>query len=134
VGAEYIVNAGIILLKFWLEVGNEEQERRFRARIDDPMRQWKLSNMDLPSREKWYEYSQARDAMLDATDTKWAPWYIVRSDDKKRARLNCIAHLLKQIPYKKIDKPKIKLPGRAKKHAYDDEATLAKRKFVPDAY
>jgi len=129
-----VENAGIILLKFWLEVGNKEQERRFQARMSDPLRQWKLSNMDLPSREKWFEYSKARDAMLDATDTKVAPWYIVRSDDKKRARLNCIVHLLKQIPYKKIDKPKIKLPGRAKKHAYDDEATLAKRKFVPDAY
>ena len=93
-----VETAGIILIKFWLEVGNKEQERRFKARMSDPLRQWKLSNMDLPSREKWYEYSKARDAMLDATDTKAAPWYIVRSDDKKRARLNCIAHLLKQIP------------------------------------
>ena len=92
---KYIIDGGILLLKFWLEVSNEEQERRFAARIEDPVRQWKLSPVDLPSREKWYEYSRARDLMLDATDTKHAPWYIVRSDDKKRARLNCISHLLK---------------------------------------
>jgi polyphosphate kinase 2 len=131
---KYIVDGGIILIKFWLEVSNKEQARRFKARMTDPLRQWKLSNMDLPSREKWYEYSLARDAMLKATDTKHAPWYIVRSDDKKRARLNVIAHLLKQIPHKKIDRPKIKLPDRSKKHAYDDEATLVKRKFVPEVY
>jgi polyphosphate kinase 2 len=131
---KYITDAGLILVKFWLEVGNKEQERRFRARIDDPVRQWKLSPMDLPSRAKWYEYSMARDAMLKATDTKHAPWYIVRSDDKKRARLNTISHLLKLIPHKKIDKPKVKLPNRSKKHAYDDEATIAKRRFVPEIY
>ena len=131
---KYITEAGVTLLKFWLEVGNKEQERRFKARMDDPLRQWKLSNMDRPSREKWYEYSIARDAMLKATDTKHAPWYLVRSDDKKRARLNVIAHLLKLIPHKKVDKPKVKLPDRSKKHAYDDEATIAKRNFVPDVY
>jgi polyphosphate kinase 2 len=131
---QYIVDGGIILIKFWLEVGNKEQERRFKARMTDPLRQWKLSNMDLPSRAKWYEYSMARDAMMKATDTKWAPWYIVRSDDKKRARLNCISHLLNLIPYKKVDKPKVKLPGRSKKHAYDDEASIAKRNFVPEIY
>jgi polyphosphate kinase 2 (PPK2 family) len=132
---EHLVSrAGIILIKFWLEVGNKEQERRFEARMTDPLRQWKLSNMDLPSRAKWYEYSIARDAMLKATDTKSAPWYIVRSDDKKRARLNVIAHLLKQIPYKKLERDKVKLPSRSKKHAYDDEATLANRKFVPEVY
>ena len=129
-----MVDGGIILIKFWLEVGNKEQERRFEARIDDPLRQWKLSHMDLPSRAKWYEYSRARDAMLKATDTRIAPWYIVRSDDKKRARLNCIAHLLKLIPHKKIERPKVKLPDRSRKHAYDDEATLARRKFVPEVY
>src|SRR5262245_34780540 len=129
-----VENAGIILVKFWLEVGNKEQERRFLARMEDPLRQWKLSNMDLPSREKWYEYSKARDAMLEATDTKHAPWVIVRSDDKKRARLNVISHLLKQIPYKKVDRDKVKLPNRSKKHAYDDEATIAKRNFVPEVY
>jgi len=129
-----LVDAGIILVKFWLEVGNKEQERRFKARIDDPLRQWKLSTMDLPSRAKWYEYSRARDAMLKATDTRLAPWVIVRSDDKKRARLNTIAHLLKTIPYKKVEKKKVKLPDRSRKHAYDDEATLAHRKFVAEVY
>jgi polyphosphate kinase 2 (PPK2 family) len=131
---KYITDAGVILIKFWLEVGNKEQERRFKARIADPLRQWKLSPMDLPSRAKWYEYSMARDAMLKATDTKYAPWYIVRSDDKKRARLNTIAQLLKLIPHKKVDRPKVKLPNRSKKHAYDDETTIAKRRFVPEIY
>jgi polyphosphate kinase 2 len=131
---KYILDAGIILIKFWLEVGNKEQERRFRARIDDPLRQWKLSAMDLPSRAKWYEYSRARDAMLKATDRRLSPWHIVRSDDKKRARLNTIAHLLKLIPYRKIDRPKVKLPNRSKKHAYDDEASLARRRFIPEIY
>src|SRR5262245_38869500 len=130
----HVVEGGIHLIKFWLEVGNKEQERRFKARIDDPLRQWKLSNMDLPSRAKWYEFSLARDAMLKATDTKVAPWYIVPSDDKKRARLNIIAHLLKLIPHKKVDRPKVKLPDRSRKHAYDDEATIARRRFVPERY
>jgi len=129
-----IVDSGILLIKFWLEVGNKEQERRFKARIEDPVRQWKLSPMDLPSREKWYEYSRARDAMLKATDTKIAPWYIVPSDDKKRARLNTIAHLLELIPHKKIKRKKVKLPDRSNKHAYDDDATLKRRRFVPQAY
>ena len=130
----YITNAGVILLKYWLEVSNEEQARRFEARIEDPMRQWKLSPMDLPSREKWYEYSKARDKMLAATDTEHAPWHLVRSDDKKRARLNCISHLLKQIPYKRLPGPKIKLAKRSKKHAYDDIATLKGRRFIPERY
>ena len=99
-----------MLIKIWLEVGQEEQERRFEARIDDPLRQWKLSPMDIESYERWYDYSRARDMMLEATDTKHAPWYIVRSDDKRRARLNCIAHILAQIPYKKVDRAKVKLP------------------------
>jgi len=129
-----LVESGIILVKLWLEVGNKEQERRFAARISDPLRQWKLSPMDLPSRAKWYEYSRARDAMLEATDTSTCPWYIVRSDDKRRARLNTIAHILKAIPHKKIDRPKVKLPKRSTKHAYDDEATLAKRRFVSDVF
>jgi polyphosphate kinase 2 len=129
-----LVDGGIILIKLWLEVGNKEQERRFKARMDDPLRQWKLSNMDLPSRAKWYEYSRARDAMFKVTDTSWAPWFIVRSDDKRRARLNVIAHLLQAIPHKKIKRPKVKLPDRSRKHAYDDEATLARRRFVRDVY
>lgn len=130
----YIVNGGIILIKYWLEVGNKEQEKRFRARIQDPIRQWKLSPMDLPSRTKWYEYSRARDLMLKATDTKHAPWYILPSDDKKRARLNCIRHLLSSIPYKKLPREKIKLPPRSKKGEYDDQAALRKRRFVPQKY
>jgi len=130
----YIVDAGIHLLKYWLEVGNKEQERRFEARITDPVRQWKLSVMDLPSREKWYEYSLARDAMLKATDTQHAPWHVLRSDDKRRARLNCIAHLLDQIPYKKLKRARIDLPKRSKKREYDDQATLKGRRFVPEKY
>ena len=131
---QYIVNGGIILVKFWLEVSNEEQKRRFEARIDDPLRQWKLSPMDLPSREKWYEYSRARDMMLDATDSEFAPWYIVPSDDKRRARLNCISHLLSLIPYKNVPHAKVKLPIRSKKGAYDDQATLKGRHFIPEKY
>jgi polyphosphate kinase 2 len=130
----FIIESGIILVKYWLEVSNEEQAKRFEKRIEDPVRQWKLSPMDLPSREKWYEYSKARDAMLEATDTKKSPWFIVRSDDKKKARLNCIAHLLSRIPYKKLDRPKIKLPKRSKKHEYDDQKSLKGRTFIPEKY
>lgn len=131
---KYIVDGGIILIKYWLEVSNEEQERRFRARVDDPLRQWKLSPMDLPSREKWYEYSRARDRMLDATDTKHAPWYIIRSDNKKAARLNCISHLLSLIPYKRVKREKVRLPERSKKYKYDDQATMKDRTFIPEQF
>jgi polyphosphate kinase 2 len=131
---KYIVESGIILVKFWLEVGKKEQERRFEARIDDPMRQWKLSPMDVESWTRWYDYSHARDQMLDATDTEHAPWYIVRSNDKKRARLNCIAHFLSLIPYEKVPRKKVKLPKRSNKGKYDDQATLAGRKFVVEKY
>ncbi|MFT3684802.1 MAG: polyphosphate kinase 2 [Phycisphaerales bacterium] len=131
---KYITDAGIILIKVWLEVSDEEQKKRFAARIDDPLRQWKLSPMDLPSRSKWYEYSRARDAMLDATDTKHAPWTLVRSDDKKRARLNVIQHILDAVPYKKVKAEKVKLPERSEKHAYDDQATLSKRRFVKQVH
>jgi polyphosphate kinase len=130
----YVASAGIMLIKFWLEVSNEEQERRFKARIEDPLRQWKLSPMDLPSRTRWYEYSRARDSMLQATDTDDAPWYIVRSDDKKRARLNCISHLLSLIPYRSLPREKVKLQKRSMKGAYDDESSLAGRRFVPEKY
>jgi polyphosphate kinase 2 len=131
---KHITGAGILLIKFWLEVGQEEQERRFEARIEDPLRQWKLSPMDLESFARWYEYSRARDAMLEATDTKDAPWYIVRSDDKRRARLNCIAQLLSLIPYKEVPREKVKLPKRMNKEEYDDQATLKGRTFVPERY
>jgi polyphosphate kinase len=129
---KYVVDGGIQLIKIWLEVSNKEQKRRFEARIEDPLRQWKLSPMDLPSRERWFEYSRARDMMLKATDTKYAPWYILRSDDKRRARLACIAHLLKLIPYKKVPRETVKLPKRSKKGAYDDLSSLRGRRFVPE--
>jgi len=130
----YLTSTGIILLKFWLEVSNEEQERRFEARITDPLRQWKLSPVDLPSRSRWYDYSRARDMMLKATDTKSAPWHIVRSDDKKRARLNCISHALSLLHYGNAPREKVKMPKRSTKGAYDDEATLKGRRFVPEKY
>jgi polyphosphate kinase len=129
-----VIRNGIIVLKYWLEVGNEEQERRFEARIADPMRQWKLSPMDLFARSKWYDYSRARDQMLAATDSPAAPWRIVRTDDKKRGRLNCIADILQRIPHKRVKAAKIKLPKRSDKHAYDDEASLKGRRFVPEKY
>ena len=131
---KYIVDGGIQLIKIWLESSDKEQKRRFEARIDDPLRQWKLSPMDLPSRARWFDYSRARDMMFKATDTKHAPWYILNSDDKKRARLNCIEHLLKLIPYKNVPREKIKLPKRSMKGAYDDRATLKGRRFVPERY
>ncbi|MBL8793555.1 MAG: polyphosphate kinase 2 [Planctomycetia bacterium] len=130
----HIIHAGIILIKFWLEVGQEEQERRFEARIEDPLRHWKLSPMDLESYARWYAYSRARDLMLETTDTPEAPWHIVRSDDKRRARLNCIAHLLDLIPHKKVSRDKIKLPKRSGKGEYDDQAALKGRNFVPEKY
>ena len=116
------------------QVSNDEQERRFQARIDDPVRQWKLSTMDLPARTQWFDYSRARDTMLKATDTDETPWYIVPSDDKKRARLNCIAHFLGMIPYKNVRKDRVKMPKRSLKDAYDDQATLVGRRFVPALY
>jgi polyphosphate kinase 2 len=131
---QYLIDGGIRLIKIWLEVGKDEQERRFAARIDDPLRQWKLSPMDLESYRRWYAYSRARDAMLDATDSKHAPWYLVRSDDKRRARLNCISHILERIPFKKVSRDKVKLPKRSDKDKYDDQAPLNNRKFVADRY
>ena len=134
IAERFLIENGTRLIKIWLEVGQEEQERRFNARIDDPIRQWKLSPMDVESFKRWYEYSMARDEMLDHTDTELAPWYIVHSDDKKRARLNCIAHILSQIPYKKVDHEKVKLPHRSEKRKYDDRATLTGRRFAEERY
>ena len=131
---QYIVDGGIVLIKFWLEVGKEEQERRFLARVHDPLRQWKLSPMDLKSYERWYQYSKARDIMLKATDTKFAPWHIVRSDDKRRARLNCISHILKTVPPGKVPRSKVKLPQRSNKGRYDDQAGLKRVNFVAERY
>lgn len=130
----FVVDDGILLIKYWLEVGEEEQQRRFEARIEDPLRQWKLSPTDLCSRSKWFDYSRARDIMLEATDTKFAPWYIVPSDDKRRARLNCISHLLSLIRYESIAQKKPELPDRIMDGEYDDWSTLKDRQFVPEEY
>ena len=113
-----IVDSGVILLKYWLEVTPEEQTRRLKSRIDDGRKVWKLTGMDLKSYSRWYDYSRARDEMFAATDTGFAPWYVVRSDDKKRARLNMITHLLSKIPYKEPPRDKVKLPKRQKPHGY----------------
>lgn len=129
---KYIVDGGIILIKLWLEVGMEEQERRFAARIDDPLRQWKLSPMDIESYRRWYDYSRARDQMLKATHSKHAPWHIVRSDDKKRARLSCISYILKSIPFGHVKRDKVKLPKRSDKGRYDDQASLSRMGLVSE--
>jgi polyphosphate kinase len=129
-----MIEEGVHLIKLWLEVSSDEQRRRFEARVKDPLRQWKLSPMDLPSLERWYDYSSARDRMLQATDRRVAPWYLLRSDDKKVARLNAIAHILDQIPYKKLSRKKVKLPEGSKKGAYDDQASIKRRRFVPERY
>ena len=131
---KYVVDGGIKIVKIWLEVSDKEQKRRFEARLQDPLRQWKLSPMDLPSRSKWFEYSRARDEMLAATDTKHAPWHILNSDDKRRARLNCIRHILSLVPYKDVPREKVKVPKRATKGAYDDKSSLKGRKFVAEKY
>jgi polyphosphate kinase 2 len=131
---KYVVDGGIILIKLWLEVGMVEQERRFNARIDDPLRQWKLSPMDLESYKRWYDFSRARDQMFGATNSKHAPWHVIRSDDKRRARLNCIAHLLKSIPFKRLSHDQIRLPKRSEKDRYDDQASLRGMKLVAERY
>jgi polyphosphate kinase len=131
---KYIIEGGIVLIKLWLEVGMDEQERRFEARIQDPLRQWKLSPMDTESYRRWYDYSRARDMMFKATHSKHAPWHIIRSDDKRRARLNCIAHLLEMIPYKRVRGDKVRLPKRSQKGRYNDQAGLSGIKFVALRY
>jgi polyphosphate kinase len=127
-----VVRSGIILIKYWIEVSQEEQTRRFLARIHDDRKIWKLSPMDLESHRRWYDYSRARDAMLAVTDTKLAPWYIVMGDDKRRARLNCIAHLLSLIPYKDLPRRKVRLPKRQKPNGYKEPAR--RYNYVPAAY
>jgi polyphosphate kinase len=129
-----IVANGIQLIKLWLEVGKDEQLRRMTARTHDPLRYWKLSPMDVESWPHWYDYSLARDRMFAATDTEFAPWYVLRSDDKRRARLNCLAHVLQLIPWESIPHKKVRLPGRSKNHAYDDQASLKGRRFVEEKY
>ena len=130
----YFTDRGIILIKYWFDVGMEEQSRRFQGRIDDPRKVWKLSPMDVESYKRWYQYSKARDRMLEATDTDYAPWHIVRSDSKKRARLNCMTHLLSQIPYQELPRKKVVLGKRNIKGQYDDQATLEGRRFIPERY
>ena len=129
-----LVESGIILIKYWLTVGNEEQAKRFQERIEDPRKHWKLSPMDVQARSKWYDYARARDAMFDVTDTEWAPWYVVDSNDQRRGRLNCISHLLSLIPYEDLPYEPAELPPRGKKGAYDDEKALEKRTWVPEKY
>ncbi|MGE0715787.1 MAG: polyphosphate kinase 2 [Alphaproteobacteria bacterium] len=129
----YMVENGIILIKIWLEVGKEEQEKRFLARINDPLRQWKLSPMDVESYNRWDEFSVARNKMLAATDTDHAPWHIVRSDDKRRARLNCISHILATIPYGKVKRKKVELPKRSSKSKGEGDA-LKGRRFVAERF
>jgi polyphosphate kinase 2 len=127
-----VIESGVQLIKYWFEVSQEEQTRRFESRINDGRKLWKLSPMDLESHRRWYDYSRARDDMLLATDTPHAPWYIVDGDDKRRARLNCITHLLSLIPYKKVEREKIKLPKRQKPHGYTEPRDRS-YKVVPDA-
>ncbi len=128
-----LVRSGIILIKYWFSVSDDEQERRFQARIHDPKRRWKLSDMDLESRRRWVEYSKAKDDMFAHTDIKQAPWFVVDADDKKKARLNTISHLLSSIPYEEVEVPPISLPPRDDAFAYV-RPPLADQTFVPDAY
>ena len=129
-----MVDTGIVLIKYWFDVGMEEQERRFRARIEDPRKVWKLSPMDVESYNRWYDYSRARDDMIAATSTDYAPWNVVRADSKKRARLNCITHLLSQFPYKDLPRDKVKLGKRSTRGSYDDEASIANFNVIPEKY
>jgi polyphosphate kinase len=128
----FITDAGVKLIKYWFEVSQEEQTRRFQDRIDDPRKIWKLSPMDLESHRRWYDYSRAKDAMFAATDTEWAPWYVVNGDDKRRARLNCISHLLSMIPYEEVPFEMMELPKRQKAKGY--VAPDYDYKLVPEHY
>ena len=128
-----LVRSDIIILKYWFSVSDEEQEKRFKSRLKDPLKQWKFSPMDLVSRSKWLEYSKAKDDMFAHTDTKQVPWYVVNADNKKRARLNCISHILSQIPYKKMDFPPTKLPPLPKSASYV-RPPMKYQTFVPEKY
>jgi len=128
-----LVRSGIILIKYWFSVSDEEQEKRFQSRIEDPTKRWKLSPMDLESRAKWVEYSKAKDNMFVYTDIKQAPWYVVKADDKKRARLNCIHHLLQIIQYKDLTPKPIKLPPRQESTGYV-RPPITDQTFVPEIY
>jgi polyphosphate kinase len=124
-----IVDSGVILLKYWLEVGQDEQTRRLESRINDPRKVWKLSDLDLRSYSRWYDYSRARDDMFRATDTSWAPWYVADTDDKKRGRLNIITHLLGNVPYQPLPHHDVTLPKRQKPNGYHDEAVTSVRRI-----
>jgi polyphosphate kinase 2 (PPK2 family) len=128
-----LLRSGIILIKYWFSVGDAEQEKRFQDRLADPTKHWKLSPMDVMSRSKWVEYSRAKDAMFSATDIPEAPWWVVAADDKKRARLNVIRHLLSVIPYENIVEPKIELPPRQAEDGYVRPPIFSQH-FVPDEY
>ncbi len=128
-----LIRSGIILIKYWFSVSDEEQEHRFRSRIEDPVKRWKLSPMDLESRERWVEYSQAKDEMFRYTDTRHSPWYVVPADDKRRARLNCISHLLSMIPYQELPQEEIVLPARRDDKGYM-RPPIASQTFVPEKY
>ncbi len=128
-----LIRSGIILVKYWFSVSDDEQERRFQARIDDPTKRWKLSPMDMEARTRWVEYSKAKDAMFATTDIKQAPWYVVRADVKKRARLNCISHLLSMIPYEDLTPEPIELPPRQEQIGYV-RPPITDQTFVPELY
>jgi polyphosphate kinase len=128
-----LVRSGIHLIKYWFSVSDEEQERRFQARVSDPMRRWKLSPMDLESRERWVEYSRAKDEMFRYTDITQAPWHVVRADDKRRARLNCITHLLAQFPYEDLTPPPLQLPPRQEDPGYI-RPPMDEQTFVPEIF
>lgn len=129
-----LVRSGIILVKYWFSVNDEEQDRRFQARIDDPMKSWKLSDMDIEGRDRWEEYSRAKDEMFRYTDTKESPWWVVNGDDKKRARLNCISHLLSRIPYGEMEHQPYKLPPRKPASKGYMRPPIDSQTFVPEAY
>jgi polyphosphate kinase len=134
IAERWVVQSGILLIKIWLEVGMGEQKRRFTARITDPVRQWKLSPTDLESYVRWFDYSRARDDMLDATDVDPARWHILRSDDKKRARLNGISHILSLIPFERVEVPQVELPRRKLSTAYEDKVSMNGRRFISEIY
>ena len=130
---EALIRSGMLLFKYWLDISAEEQEERFRERIENPMKQWKISPMDKYARSKWYEYTKAKDDMFKFTDTKFSPWYVVDANDKKRARLNCINHLLDHIPYQEYPEKKIKLPPLQSRKGYR-RARILDKTFVPEKY
>jgi polyphosphate kinase 2 len=131
---QWMIDSGIQLIKYWFDISMKEQERRFKARLEDPRKIWKLSPMDVASFQRWYDYSRARDDMLAATSTEWAPWYIVPADNKRRARLNCITHLLSMIPYKKLPREAVQLGKRNIKGRYDDQESISRFRFIPEKY